>query len=298
MGSNSGILFLLPFLMFASCSPDGRHAVSKRGVKSSGVPQRIVSLGPSITEELYLLGVEDRIIGCTVYCNRPTAAKNREKVGTVMEVNVERIVSLKPDMIFATALTDRKAVAKFEQLGIPVRTLREARSFEQVCENFMEVGRVVGREAAARELTVEAVRKVEVLASLAKGRNAPRVFIQTGTRPLFAANRHSFLNDFVAGAGGSNITAQTESSMDYGIYSREWVVRENPDVILVVSMGMAGEAEKQEWMKYRTMSVTQTGRIHVVDPDRYCNPTPVSFVESQKELMTIFFPDLKSGDGT
>ena len=291
------IMFFLSLFLAASCSPDGRKVESLPVAGSGGVPQRIVSLGPSITEELYLLGVEDRIVGCTIYCNRPPSAKKRENVGTVMEVNVEKIVALKPDVVFATALTDRKAVAKFEKIGIPVKTLQEARSFKQICENFLEVGKIVGKGAEAENIVKDAVRNVDALSALTRGLNAPRVFVQTGTKPLFAANKNSFINDFIVGAGGYNITEQTDSKLDYGIYSREWVVKENPDVILIVSMGMAGETEKQEWNKYKTLKVAQTGRIHVIDPDRYCNPTPVSFVESIRELITVFYPDLKPGSG-
>ena len=289
------IVLLLSAVLAASCDNRRNEVSTQVAVTGKAMPQRIISLGPAITEELYLLGVGNRIVGCTIYCNRPADAKNREKVGTVMEVNVEKIVALRPDVILATALTDRKAVATFEKLGIPVRILEEARDFKQICDNFQEVGRIIGEEAKAANIVKDAVQKADALNVLTRGRSASRVFVQAGVKPLFAANKNSFINDFIVRAGGSNITARIDSSLDYGIYSREWVVKENPDVILIMSMGMTGEAEKQEWNKYKTMNVTQTGRIHVIDPDRYCNPTPVSFVESLQELITVFYPDLKPG---
>jgi len=66
-----------------------------RRIEILEIPQRIVSLGPSITEELYLLGVDDKIVGTTIYCNHPPMAKKKEKVGTVIKVNLERILCLK-----------------------------------------------------------------------------------------------------------------------------------------------------------------------------------------------------------
>ena len=82
----------------------------------SSEPKRIISLGPYITEELYLLGVEDRLIGNTIFCNRPEDAENKPKVSSAVLPNVEKIVSLKPDLILATSLIDKKAVKKLKNL--------------------------------------------------------------------------------------------------------------------------------------------------------------------------------------
>ncbi|MCM8832137.1 MAG: helical backbone metal receptor, partial [Candidatus Omnitrophica bacterium] len=80
-------------------------------------PERIISLGPSITEELYLLGVEDKILGVTTYCKRPKEVLKKEKVGTVVDVNVEKIFSLKPDLVLATPLAKQKDIEKLKKLG-------------------------------------------------------------------------------------------------------------------------------------------------------------------------------------
>ena len=80
------------------------------GYANQVYPKRIISLGPSLTKELYLLGVEDRLIGCTVYA--PECAKDKEKVGTVIDINLEKIIKLKPDLVLATSLTNPKRVEK------------------------------------------------------------------------------------------------------------------------------------------------------------------------------------------
>ncbi|HIC90836.1 MAG TPA: ABC transporter substrate-binding protein, partial [Syntrophaceae bacterium] len=121
-------------------------------LKPSNTPQRIVSLGPSLTEELYLLGVEDKIVGVTVYCNRPKEAQDKEKVGTVIKVDVERIISLKPDLLLATTLSDPAQMKKIRSLGIKVVTFPSCRNFSEICEQFLKLGKITGREEKAREI--------------------------------------------------------------------------------------------------------------------------------------------------
>jgi len=108
------ILRLKPGLIFVIscdliCRPSPRIAETIEKIAGSlyperflSYPQRIISLGPSLTEELFLLGVQDKIVGVTTYCQRPPEVKAKKKVGTVVEVNVERIMSLKPDLVLAT----------------------------------------------------------------------------------------------------------------------------------------------------------------------------------------------------
>jgi ABC-type Fe3+-hydroxamate transport system substrate-binding protein len=81
-----------------------------------------------------------------------------------------------------------------------------------------------------------------------------------------------------------NIAHEVKTS----VYSREEVVRKNPDIIIIAKMGMAGEQEKGAWVKYKTIRAVQTKRIYTVDPYRFCSPTPLSFVEQVKELVRLF----------
>ncbi len=113
-------------------------------------PRRLVSLGPTITEKLYLLGVQDRLMGVTTYCVRPPEACAKEKIGNVTQVNIEKIVELKPDLVLATSLTEHKAVESLKRLGISVIVFNEPRSYAETNEQFLELGRIVGREREAR----------------------------------------------------------------------------------------------------------------------------------------------------
>lgn len=250
-------------------------------------PQRIISLGPSITEELYLLGVGDKIVGVTTYCQRPSQAQQKEKIGTVVEVNVEKIFSLKPELVLATSLTDPKDVEKLRNLGIRVITFPYAKNFAQLCEQFLELGKITGKEKVSEELIEEAKQKVERLKKEVKDSPKPKVFVQVGAKPLFTVTKDSFINDFIEFARGVNIAQNLKG----GLYSREEVIKNNPDVIIIVTMGIGGEQEKKIWERYRILKAVKNNRIYIVDSYRLCSPTPVSFVEALEEMVKILHPE-------
>ncbi|MBN1255551.1 MAG: ABC transporter substrate-binding protein [Deltaproteobacteria bacterium] len=248
------------------------------------IPQRIVSLVPNITEELYLLGVQDRVVGVTIYCQRPPEAQSKERVGAVVEVNVEKIVSLRPDLVIASPLTDHKQTQKLLDLGVRVKVFQPPQDFEDLCAEFLQLAHLVGREKEAQEIIKSSERELAHIKEMIKGLPTPRVFVQIGEKPLVAAGSDSFINDLVVCAGGVNIAHEVKTS----VYSREEVVRKNPDIILIAKMGIAGEREKKTWMKYTTIKAVQSNAIYTVDPYRFCSPTPLSFVEQVNELVRLF----------
>ena len=249
-------------------------------------PQRIISLGPAVTESLYLLGAEDRILATTVYCQRPAQAQNTEKIGTVIDVNIEKAVQLKPDLVLATPLTNPKDIEKLQSLGIKVTTAPAAKNFSQICEQLLKLGKNVGEAERAEEIIRQVKARVEIIKKKAGGRASRKVFVQIGANPLYAATKDSFINDFIEYAGGTNIVSSSGS----GLYSREKVLADNPDVIIIVIMGIAAEEEKQVWRRFKGLKAASNNRIYIVDADKFCSPTPVSFVEALEEMVRILHP--------
>jgi len=248
-------------------------------------PKRIISLGPSLTKELYLLEAEDRLIGCTVYA--PECAKDKEKVGTVIDINLEKIIKLKPDLVLATSLTNPRQVEKLRKLKIKVIVFPQAKSFQELCDQFLELAKLVGKEDKAKGIIREVKEKVKSIRDKIKDLKKTKVFIQIGAKPLFTAGKNSFLNDFIEFAGGVNIAKDTE----FGIYSREKVLKKNPDVIIIVTMGIRGIREKEIWQRYKNMNAVKNKRIYIIDSYKICSPTPISFVETLKGLIKILHPE-------
>ncbi len=267
------------------CLPAGSPAAQRR------LPERIVSLGPAITEKLFLLGAGDRVVGVTTYCQRPPEARTKEKIGNVTHASVEKIVELKPDLVLATSLTEARAVASLKQLGLNVRVYGQPASFEDMNRQFIELGRTVGREKQAEEVVAASLRGVEAVKKRVAGLPRPKVFIEIGAKPLFTATRNSFMNDFIEFGGGVNVAREARS----GFFSTEEVLRQDPDVIIIVTMGVAGENERKRWRSFSTLSAAKHGRIFLMDPYTTCSPTPVTFVQALEQFATMLHPETKAG---
>ncbi len=271
---------------FLACGAFAARAAEQATGGVGPSPRRIVSLGPTITEKLYLLGVEDRLVGVTTYCVRPPEACKKEKIGNVTQVNVERIVELKPDVVFATSLTDRKSIESLKRLGIKVIVFNEPRSYAETNEQFLELGRTVGREREAGEIVAAARGKVDAIRKRIEGLPRPKVFVQLGAKPLFAATKDSFVNDFIEFAGGTNIAREAKT----GFYSREEVLKQNPEVIIIVGMDAAAGNEKKTWEKFHALNAVKDDRIFIMDSYRVCSPTPRTFVDALEEMVRALHP--------
>lgn len=260
--------------------------VSSAIYAESNFPQQIISLSPALTEELYLLGVEDRLVANTVYCKRPPAAEEKEKIGTVIKADIEKIVSLKPDVVIAllaASMTSPERIEKLKNLGIRVVSFPLAKDFQQICKQFLRLGELVGKEKEAEEIVKKAKLKVSSIQQRINGLPKPKVLVQIGAKPLWVATKDSFINNFIELAGGANIGPSGKS----GLYSREKILEQNPDVIIIVTMGIVGEQEKKTWQKYKTLNAAKNNRIYIVDSDKVCSPTPVSFVEVLEEIVGL-----------
>lgn len=246
-------------------------------------PQRIISLSPKVTEELYLLGVDDRLIAHTEYCEIPFGVDKKEKIGTVVYFNLEKVVSLEPDLVIATSLSKPKAKEKLIDLGIRVVTFTAAKSFDRMCDQFLELARIVGEEERAKEIVAKAKTETMDIKERIGNLPKPKVFAQIGAKPLFAATKDYFINDFIEFAGGSNIGRDLKN----GLCSREEVLRADPEVIFIVTMGIVGEQEKKTWEKYKVIKAVEKNRIYILDSDKLCSPTPASFVDTLEEIVEI-----------
>jgi len=279
------------FLLFVLLAAGLLPAVAFGGDDS--YPQRIVSLGPINTENVYLLGAQDRLVANTSYCVHPAAAKDKVKIGSVMQFNVEQILSLHPDLILATGLTTPAQVAQLAASGVRVVHFRQPKSFASICEQFLELGKLLGLEAKAREIIAEAQGEVMAIRERVKGLPPKKVFLQVGATPLFASVETSFTNDFIVLAGGINIAAGRRD----GHYNYEMVTAQNPDVIIVAIMGSEGgmgAREKEEWLRFTPISAVRNGQVFVMDSDLICSPSPMTFVKGLEKIAELIHPAEKN----
>jgi ABC-type Fe3+-hydroxamate transport system substrate-binding protein len=272
----TGLFIRLLLLTVLACLP-----LPVKGICSP----RIVSLGPYLTQELYTLKAQDMLVGCTIYS--PLQAASKPKVGSVVEVSIERIVALQPTLVLCTSLTRPGTIRRLKELGLQVEVFREPRNFAEICRQFMRLASLVGRRACAQRELERVKKDVAALRSRAEHLDRVRVFVEVGVRPLFTANKDSFLNELVELAGGVNIAKGSAA----GIFSREEVVRRDPQVILIVTMGVVGEEEIRVWKRFPGIDAVKNQRVFVVDSDIFCSPTPDNFDRALRVTLRLLHPE-------
>jgi iron complex transport system substrate-binding protein len=271
----------------------GNEVESKENNDQAKYPRRIISLAPALTESLYELGVDDRLKGCTTYCNKPEQAKHKEKIGTLIDFNLEKILTLKPDLVLGMEFSERRTIEKLKNLGYRVELFPSPKNFNHLCESFLRLGQMVGQEEKAKQIVTKAKQDAAFIRRQLAGEKKIKIFWQLGAKPLFAATKGYFTNDYIEFTGGINIAADASS----GIYSREEVLKRNPDVIVIVTMGVATETEKQTWKTYQSINAVKNNRIYIVDAYTYCSPTPKGFARALKELAVLLHPRISMSSG-
>lgn len=285
------LLFQITALFFAILVSPGNACASQAEGSPTNTPQRIVSLGPINTENIYLLGAENRLVGNTSYCVHPEAAKSKEKIGSVMSFSMEKVLSLQPDLVLASNLSPAGSLQKLRDKGITVVQFHQATSFSDICDQFMTLGRLLGLESRAMELVNEAQQKVTEIGRQVSTLSRPKVFLQVGSQPLAGSIGRSFTHDFIALGGGVNISEQQLSTAT----NPEKVIADNPDVIIIAMMGSeSGLAvqQKKNWQRVSVIKAVRDSRVHVLDPDLVCSPSPATFARTLAIITALIHPEI------
>ncbi|WP_321419670.1 helical backbone metal receptor [uncultured Desulfobacter sp.] len=254
---------------------------------------RVISLSPFITETIYLLGAQDQLLADTTYCTVPPEAAQKEKIGSVTQMNVEKIISLQPDLVISSPLSKEKQLKILQSQGLQIMKIRNPKTFDQMCAITLKIADALGKTAQAKALIKQASDDVDSIRRQVAGLIPRRVFIQLGLKPLHTVNKDLFINEYLIQANAVNIAEDQPS----GIYSREEVIKQNPDVILVATMGSSKKAaalEKKRWMAFPFLTSAKNNEIHVLDPEVICHPTPVSFASGLKQVAVLIHPEINS----
>lgn len=254
--------------------------------------RRIVSLAPSLTEILFALGLGDQVVGVTQHCNYPLAALKKAKIGSYVDLNIEKILSLKPDLVVATADGNEKgAVDRIAGFRIPI-LVTHPRNLNETYETIQIIGRVTRQGPRAEKLVRSLRKRADEVTSTVSQLPRPRVFLQINEHPLISVGRETFHHHLIQLAGGSNICGDSE--VKYPKYSIEQVLRSDPEVIIITSMerGMAAEKKKERWRQWGQISAVKNNRIHILDSDLLDRPSP-RLVVGLEALAAVIHPEIK-----
>jgi len=195
--------------------------------------RRIVSLAPNLTETVYALGAQDRLVGVTDFCDYPPAARQKTSVGGAVSPSIEQIVALKPDLVLAQAITmnRRETVDALEHLGIAVYSAN-SRSVDGILDSTRHIAELVGASEQSAVLLKTLRARLDDLKLRLAGRPLRRVLFVVWTEPLVSIGRQTFIADALRLAGAESIV---ETEQDWPRLSLEEVVRLQPEFLVFAS---------------------------------------------------------------
>jgi ABC-type Fe3+-hydroxamate transport system substrate-binding protein len=229
-----------------------------RKVQLDKPAQRIVSLIPSVTETLFALGVEERVLGVTDYCIYPPAeVAKKTKVGGPKNVVLETIFSLRPDLVIANVEENRKhQIEQIWNAGIPV-LVSFPRTADGCIKMIRDLAKVTETESAAQPI-VESIEAARERARRRKAAKPPRILCPIWKNPYRTVNRDTFVHAVIEEAGGENIFA--DEAERYPKFSLDEAQRHTPEVILLPTEPYHfKEPDKSDFDGWRG------ARIHIVE---------------------------------
>ncbi len=242
-------------------------------------PLRVVSLAPSLTRSIHYLEAETLLVGITSFCYI-VQGNNREIVASAISVNVEKVITLEPDLVVTTAMTKASTIELLRKADIRVEVFETPKSFEEVCLQFERLGRLIGREEMAHTVNQEVSERVAMIRASHQYDPVPAFFFQIGANPLFTVLENTFMDDYITFSGGRNIAA----GFTRGTINREFVLTGNPDVIIIVNMGIASEEEQKIWERYPFLNAVQNNRIFFIESDMASTPNPPDFLKTMEVI--------------
>jgi len=259
-------------------------------------PERIVSMSPALTEILFALGLGDRVVGVTTYCDWPPEARRLPKIGGFVDPSVEAIVALSPDLVVVSpAAGNRDAALAIRRLGIRLEVVR-CETLGEAYGAIEEIGRVCGIPTKSRETAGAIRRRVESAAARVRGVEPVPVLFCVQLDPLIAAGAGTLPSEILELAGGRNVVTADR----YPRIGIETVIVLAPEAILVARMD-APDADParvlDSWKRWPSVPAVRNGRIFVIDATTALRAGP-RVADAVERLAGLLHPSLAGGQAS
>lgn len=245
-------------------------------------PQKVITLAPNLTEFIYELGVEDFLIGNTTFCNYPEKAKRVTNVGDLLTVDFEQIISLQPDLIFITVEGNSKnTYYKLKEYGFKI-FVSNPRDYDGIKKTFRDFGKIFNRSEIVEKKIIQWNEIVENIDSLSHTFLPQTAMFLISLKPIMLAGKNTFVNEFLKFSNLNNIAS--ESEVNYPLFNREEILKQNPDYILNSFMEKNIILDiKEAYAEWENLTAIKENKIITVDPDLFFRPGP-RFVIALKDL--------------
>lgn len=250
-------------------------------------PQRIISCGPAITELIYALGQEKKLVGRTDYCNYPEACLAIESVGAIDVPNVETIVALQPDLVIASSIFSKESYEQLTGLGIKVICFNEERDPKGVYTMIGMLGKLINANEEATTVVAEMESKIKQVQSRIEQVQtaAPSVYyvVSFGEYGDFTCGGDTYIHQLITEAGGRNVAEDVKGWS----FSVDQLIEDDPDIIIVP------EWAKEEFMEtepYNQLSAVKNNKVYTIDTDKL-DRQGARNAEAIEEMAAIFYPE-------
>jgi iron complex transport system substrate-binding protein len=237
---------------------------------TAGLPQRIVSMAPNLTELLFALGLEEEIVGVTAYSDYPEAAKDKAVMGTFWQPNIEAIVSAGTDMVVTLGFDQQTTLAgRLRRLGYETLTV-DIETVEQLFDAIDAIGAATGKGLEARELSGRLRGSLDGISELVADKEPLKVLWIIQLSPLRVAGTETFVNELIELGGGVNAMGPTINK--YPPIGFEQVISSDADVIIEAAAPgtdlLKRRGELLEYFgRFGDVEAVKNKRIYVIDGD-------------------------------
>ena len=249
---------------------------------------RIVSLAPNLTEIVFAIGAGDRLVGRTSYCDYPPQAKSIEEVGDTMHPSIERIITLKPQIVLVSTASQLEAFTRqLDQQKIAVY-VTNPKSLDELFRSIEKLGDLFGTSETAQKLSSDLRNRTSKVAALVGNTKPVRVFYQVSGEPLYTIGRDAYLTDLIKRAGGVSVTADVPTA--FPRYSDESALASKPDAIILPTGGSMGSANSTVAAALKNSPAVLNNRVYKINDDHLSRPGP-RLVDGLEELARALHPE-------
>ncbi|WP_137172980.1 cobalamin-binding protein [Massilia sp. HP4] len=222
---------------------------------------RVVSMAPSVTELLFAAGGGNQIVGAVNYSDYPEAAKRIPRIGSNREIDMELLISLKPDLIVAWRHnSSERQIEMVRRLGIPVFQ-SDPQTLDGIPDSVLRLGQLLGTDAAAKNTATQLREQLAGLRAKYAGRAPVRTFYQVWDKPLYTLSGKHILTDAMKLCGGENIFDKL--TVTAPIVSIESVLQANPEAIIATAEKNYGGVDL--WKPYGTLAAVRSNNLFTLD---------------------------------
>ncbi len=249
---------------------------------------RVISLAPNLTEIVFAIGAGDRLVGRTSYCDYPAEAKSVTEVGDTLHPSLERIISLKPQLVLISTASQLEVFTQqLHDQNIAV-FVTDPHDLDGVFRSIEQVGVILDHDEQAKLLVQKLRERASAVEEAVKQKPPVRVFYQLSAEPLYTAGHDAFVTDLIRRAGGVSVTADVPGA--WPKYSNESALAAKPEAIILPTGGSMGTGNSTVTEALSQSPAVLEGRVYKINDDHLVRPGPRA-VDGLEEMARALHPE-------